>query len=141
MSDQTPTSGETWARVRSALRNQLGTDAFQNWIDPLVYVGSDQGVVHLAAPTSFFGNWVLRNYGDAIRALMCKDGMPVSRLEFAVAPSNAAAPAPGGGSARRTGGDASRRSLAALSPHLFPIGRARCCSRRPLSSCSSCRSR
>ena len=94
MSDQTPTSGETWARVRSALRNQLGTDAFQNWIDPLVYVGSDQGVVHLAAPTSFFGNWVLRNYGDAIRALMCKDGMPVSRLEFAVAPSNAAAPAP-----------------------------------------------
>ena len=90
MSDQTPTSGETWARVRSALRNQLGTDAFQNWIDPLVYVGADQGVVHLAAPTSFFGNWVLRNYGDAIRALMCKDGMPVSRLEFAVAPSNAA---------------------------------------------------
>ena len=85
MSDQTPTSGETWARVRSALRNQLGTDAFQNWIDPLVYVGAEQGVVQLAAPTSFFGNWVLRNYGDAIRALMCKDGMPVSRLEFAVA--------------------------------------------------------
>ena len=80
--------------MRSALRSQLGTDAFQNWIDPLVYVGSEQGVVHLAAPTSFFGNWVLRNYGDAIRALMCKDGMPVSRLEFARRAGNAPAPRP-----------------------------------------------
>jgi len=93
-SDHTPEPGEAWARVRSALRNQIGTDAFQNWIDPLVYVGSDHGVVHLAAPTSFFGNWVLRNYGDTIRALMCKDGMPVSRVEFGVAPAYAAAPVP-----------------------------------------------
>jgi chromosomal replication initiator protein len=92
MSDDTDATGATWARVRSVLRSQLGTDAFQNWIDPLVYVGSEQGVVHLAAPTSFFGNWVLRNYGDTIRQLMCKDGMPVSRLEFAVRPANAAAP-------------------------------------------------
>ena len=86
--------------MRSALRSQLGTDAFQNWIDPLVYVGADQGVVHLAAPTSFIGNWVLRNYGDAIRQLLCKDGMPVSRLEFARgAGRSARRPAAGPGAA------------------------------------------
>ena len=82
---------EAWTRVRSTLRTQLGTDAFKNWIDPLVYVGSDQGVAHLAAPTSFFGNWVSRNYGDAIRKVMCKDGMAVHRLEFGVVSGGAIA--------------------------------------------------
>ena len=38
---------EAWARVRGALLGQLGQDAFQNWIDPLVFVGCDHGVVHL----------------------------------------------------------------------------------------------
>ena len=41
------TPGEAWARVRGALRTQLGDDAFQNWIDPLVFVGAEHGVVHL----------------------------------------------------------------------------------------------
>ncbi len=76
---------EAWGRVRSALLGQLGEDAFQNWIDPLVFVSSDQGVARLDAPTSFIGTWVSRNYGDAIRQLFCKDGVPVTRVEFGVA--------------------------------------------------------
>ena len=78
------TPGEAWMRVRGALRTQLGSDAFQNWIDPLVFVSADHGVLHLEAPTGFIGTWVQRNYGDAIRALLCKDGLAVSRLEFGV---------------------------------------------------------
>jgi chromosomal replication initiator protein len=84
------TASEAWTRVRAALRDQLGQDAFQNWIDPLVFLGVEQGVVHLAAPTSFIGTWVARNFGDAIRQLLCRDGVPVSRLEFGVAPAAAA---------------------------------------------------
>ncbi len=80
-------SAETWSRVRSTLLGQIGQDAFQNWIDPLVFMGADHGVVRLAAPTSFIGTWVSRNYGDTIRQLLCKDGIPVSRLEFGVAPA------------------------------------------------------
>ena len=79
------TPGEAWTRVRGALRAQLGNDAFQNWIDPLVFVSAEQGVLHLDAPTSFIGTWVQRNYGDTIRALLCKDGLAVNRLEFGVA--------------------------------------------------------
>jgi chromosomal replication initiator protein len=82
-------SPEAWSRVRGELRSQLGKDAFQNWIDPLVFLRADHGVVQLAAPTSFIGNWVSRNYGDAIRQLLVKDGMPVNRLEFCVAPPGA----------------------------------------------------
>jgi chromosomal replication initiator protein len=78
------TPDEAWIRVRGALRAQLGSDAFQNWIDPLVCVGADHGVLHLQAPTSFIGTWVQRNYGDTIRALLCKDGLAVNRLEFGV---------------------------------------------------------
>ncbi len=86
MTQDMDSSGEAWGRVRGALLGQIGRDAFKNWIDPLVFVGSDQGVVHLDAPTSFIGTWVSRTYGDAIRQLLCKDGIPVSRIEFGVAP-------------------------------------------------------
>lgn len=78
MTQQSETLGDAWTRVRSALLKELGSDAFQNWIDPLVLIGSEQGVVQLGAPTSFFGNWVSRNYGDTICQVMCKDGMTVS---------------------------------------------------------------
>jgi chromosomal replication initiator protein len=79
-------SSEAWDRVRGALVGQIGRDAFQNWIDPLVFLGANHGVGQFAAPTSFIGTWVARNYGDAIRRLLAKDGVPVNRLEFAVAP-------------------------------------------------------
>jgi chromosomal replication initiator protein len=97
-------SPDAWERVRDALRGQLGQDAFQNWIDPLVFVSSDHGVVHLDAPTSFIGTWVSRNYGDQIRQLFCKHGVSVSRLEFGVAVPAAAARA--GASIRVVAGDA-----------------------------------
>ena len=85
MTSEIDASLEAWARVRDALRSQLGQDAFQNWIEPLAFLGADHGVGHFTAPTSFIGTWVVRNYGDAIRMLLCKDGIPVSRLEFGVA--------------------------------------------------------
>ena len=95
---------EAWARVRNALLGQLGQDAFQNWIDPLVFVGCDHGVVHLTAPTGFIGTWVSRNYGDTIRHLLCKNGVAVSRLEFGVAPAEPTA-RPARGAVRVVGSD------------------------------------
>ncbi len=75
---------DAWIRLRSALQTEVGKDAYQNWIDPLVFLGPDQGVGRFAAPTSFVGTWVSRNYGDAICRLLLNDGMPVSRLAFTV---------------------------------------------------------
>jgi chromosomal replication initiator protein len=75
----------SWDRVRSELRRSLGKDAFQNWINPLMFRGSDHGVVRLEAPTGFIGAWVSRNYGDTIRRLFSKDGASVGRIEFGVA--------------------------------------------------------
>lgn len=78
-------SAESWERIRGELRGRLGADAFQNWIDPLVFVGADRGVGQFRAPTSFVGAWVVRNYGDVIRHLLAREGLPVGRLEFGVA--------------------------------------------------------
>lgn len=86
--------GESWARVRTALRSQIGNDSFQNWIEPLELVDVDRGVMTLSCPTSFIGTWVLRNYGDSIRILMCKDGIAVNRLEFGVPAAPEPAPRP-----------------------------------------------
>lgn len=76
------TTDDAWQRARSELRSRLGKDAYQNWIDPLVCTGADQGIVQFAVPTSFIGTWVSRNYGEAICKLLIEGGVAVSRLEF-----------------------------------------------------------
>jgi chromosomal replication initiator protein len=85
MKDDPQATAAAWGRVRTELRRSLGKDAFQNWIDPLVFRGAGPGVVEFEAPTSFIGTWVERNYGDTIRRLFARDGVSVGRLEFGVA--------------------------------------------------------
>ena len=83
---------DTWGRVRNDLMENLGKDAFNNWIKPLEMTGVTKGVVRFAVPTSFLGDWVSRNYGDRIIQGFSDVGHSVDRLDFAVA--RAAAPAP-----------------------------------------------
>jgi chromosomal replication initiator protein len=82
---------DAWTRVRVALVAQIGQDSFKNWIEPLAFLGTEAGVGRFSAPTSFIGTWVQRTYGDTLRILLCREGLPVSRLDFSVAQS--AAPA------------------------------------------------
>src|SRR3954454_18905373 len=53
ITDGLESSTEAWNCVRAALPKMHGQDAFQNWIEPLVFVGIEHGVLHLTAPTSF----------------------------------------------------------------------------------------
>ena len=73
---------EIWGSVRAKLQSQVGQDAYCNWIEPLVLLSVDFGVASFQAPTNFIGNWVNRNYGDAIVALMQEQGQTIDRLEF-----------------------------------------------------------
>lgn len=85
MNDMPDPSSGAWTRVRGHLKTQIGKDAYQNWIDPLAFVGADHGIVRIAAPNTFIGTWVQRNYGEAIRHLLAKEQVAVNRLEFTVA--------------------------------------------------------
>jgi chromosomal replication initiator protein len=73
---------ENWGRIRAELRTLLGHDAFQSWIDPIEFTEAEAGVARFVAPTRFIGDWVSRNYGDAIRRLFLSDGQTIHRLEF-----------------------------------------------------------
>ncbi len=77
-------TADLWGRVRDELRDSIGNDAFKNWIEPLEFRGCEGGVVHLAAPTSFIGNWVSQHYGERIQRLISRERSDVQRLDFTV---------------------------------------------------------
>jgi len=75
---------DTWGRVRDDLMRTIGKDAFTNWIEPLDLINASEGVAHFSVPTSFFGDWVSRNYGDRILQGLVSTGCTIDRLDFAV---------------------------------------------------------
>lgn len=92
---------EIWPVIKLALRKIVGEAAFTNWIDPLEMTSMDDTCAQFSAPTKFIGDWVARNYGDAIKSEFAKNGMSITRLTFATgatakpsAPSPQAAPKP-----------------------------------------------
>ncbi|MCU0816630.1 MAG: chromosomal replication initiator protein DnaA [Cypionkella sp.] len=75
---------EAWGQVREALIKRVGKNNYTTWIEPLKLAGLANGVARFEVPTSFFGDWVSRNFADQIRGQLVQAGQPVDRLEFAV---------------------------------------------------------
>ncbi len=75
---------ETWGAIREQLEKRVGKNNYTTWIEPLKLAGLANGVAHFEVPTSFFGDWVGRNFGDHIRAHLVANGAEVERVEFAV---------------------------------------------------------
>ena len=90
-------TNETWGLVREELIKRVGRNNYVTWIEPLKFSDLKQGVARFEVPTSFFGDWVSRNFADHIRAQLNTAGAQVDRVEFAVGAarpvSAAAAPA------------------------------------------------
>lgn len=75
---------ENWGRVCGELQRSVGRETFARWIAPLEYIGLDSGVLTLGAPNSFVGDWVSRNFGDEILAILSRDKVRADRLAFRV---------------------------------------------------------
>ncbi|PKP85429.1 MAG: chromosomal replication initiator protein DnaA [Alphaproteobacteria bacterium HGW-Alphaproteobacteria-2] len=75
---------ENWGRVCGELQRSVGRETFARWIAPLEYIGLDAGVLTLGAPNSFVGDWVARNFGDEILAILSRDRVRADRLTFRV---------------------------------------------------------
>ena len=84
---------EIWPSIKLALRKTVGEAAFTNWINPLELTSVDASKANFATPTKFIGDWVDRNYGDAIKFEFAKHGLHVDRLVFSVSVENKIAPA------------------------------------------------
>lgn len=75
---------ETWGQARELLVARVGKNNYTTWIEPLKLVTLDHGVAQFEVPTTFFGNWVSRNFADHILAQLQQNGATVQRVEFAV---------------------------------------------------------
>ena len=83
MWDRDGMTNEAWLTLRDDLRKRIGKDNFATWIEPLRFVSLKDQVAHFSVPTSFFGNWIARNYADMILQAIIAAGLPVERLHFA----------------------------------------------------------
>ncbi len=88
---------QSWGTVRDKLRKSVGENNFATWIEPLELIGLDDRIARISAPTTFIGDWVSRNYAEAIRREFARIGVEVDRVDFSVSrrrpAAGAAAPA------------------------------------------------
>ena len=91
-------TNEAWGRVRESLVKRIGKNNYVSWIEPMRLSNLAEGVARCEVPTTFFGDWVLRNFGDHILAHLNAEGHAVGRVEFFV-PARTAQPRPANESA------------------------------------------
>jgi chromosomal replication initiator protein len=74
-----------WAGVLGQLRNEIGENAFRNWLQPMNLEHVDGGQAVIAAPTRFLRDWVATHYADRLLALWRAENAQVRRLSVVVA--------------------------------------------------------
>jgi chromosomal replication initiator protein len=84
-------TNESWGQVREGLIKRVGKNNYVTWIEPLRLAGLKNGVARFEVPTTFFGDWVARNFSDQIRLELTQCGETVERVEFAVGNGHAVA--------------------------------------------------
>ena len=60
---------ESWQRVRTRLRAEVGEATFASWLAPLVLVAIDEDQVTLGVATRFLRDWIASRYAHRIGAL------------------------------------------------------------------------
>jgi len=82
---------DQWGELKQNLLRTVGANNYKNWIEPLEFNGADGGVARIAAPTSYMGTYVSRNFGDLILGEIASVDSKVRRIEFSVSAANSAA--------------------------------------------------
>lgn len=73
---------DQWGAIRDELHQTMGTNSFQSWIEPLSYIGVDEGIARFRVPTNFFGNYVSQNYGDMLLSKVARISPSIRRIVF-----------------------------------------------------------
>jgi len=85
-------TNEAWGKLREDLIKRIGRNNYTTWIEPIRLAELRGSLARFEVPTSFFGDWVARNFSDHILKHLNDTGQEVSRLEFFVPSANAVAP-------------------------------------------------
>jgi hypothetical protein len=84
---------EEWRRVCRRLRGELGDAVYRSWLGRLEFLGVDDGVARIFAPTKFIRTWVMQHHIDRIRAAVGGE-FAVERVEIVLVRGVSASPAP-----------------------------------------------
>ncbi len=82
----TPRVAAQWARIRGALRAEVGESAYRSWLKPLTLVEIRDGTVRLRAPTKFMRDWIAGHYADRIGELWRDEDADLRGLDILVEP-------------------------------------------------------
>jgi chromosomal replication initiator protein len=77
-------TNDAWGKVREELISRVGKNNYVTWIEPLRLSGIQDGVARFEVPTTFFGDWVSRNFSDHILHHLKATVAGVSRVEMFV---------------------------------------------------------
>ncbi len=86
---------DSWARVRSRLRTEVGEAAFRSWLKPLALLAARDAMVRMAVPTRFMRDWVQSNYSQRIQELWLDEDATLLGIEIVVQPPARPQPKPG----------------------------------------------
>ena len=75
---------EKWGQLRQRLIKTVGQNNYKNWIEPIEYHGTENGVATFDVPTNFLGNYVNQNFADVILHELRAEDANIRRLRFAV---------------------------------------------------------
>src|SRR3989304_9526075 len=53
---------ELWLEALANLRDQLGKQNYETWIQPITFVSRDESCVYLNVPNKFFRDWLTEHY-------------------------------------------------------------------------------
>ncbi|MEM9575746.1 MAG: chromosomal replication initiator protein DnaA [Pseudomonadota bacterium] len=75
---------EKWGQVRQRLLRTVGQSNYKNWIEPIEFSNTQDGIATFEVPTNFLGNYVSQNFADLILHEVRNEAPEVRRLRFAV---------------------------------------------------------
>ncbi len=68
----------------------MGVNSFRSWIEPLQFIGVEDGIARFCVPTNFMGNYVSLNYGDMLLSKIARFNPSIRRIVFDTAPASTA---------------------------------------------------
>jgi len=72
---------ESWLRVKSRLRSEVGDDVFSSWFARMDLEGLDDGGVRLSVPTRFLKSWIQSHYAEKVLTCWQAERNEVGRIE------------------------------------------------------------
>ena len=105
-------TNEAWGKLREDLIKRVGRNNYTTWIEPIRLAELRGPLARFEVPTTFFGDWVARNFSDHILHQLNASGQDIARLEFFVPSVSAMQSAPRAAAAAKPAPRLSQRRAA-----------------------------